>query len=426
MVMYDVIVIGSGLSGLISASVSSKAGKSVLVISKGLGNIYSSSGFIDILGYYPPERKLPRKNIKEAMKELCAFGSQHPYKIIGQEAVDEACDFFINLTEIIGYPYSGNSEENKLLPTAAGALAPTALVPPTATCNIADFEKILVVGFEEYIDFYPSYVAENLKCEFKKHNLNADVESKTVKLGLDTTRELNSYDIAVQMENSQIFNRVVDVLKGKVGKNTLVAMPAVLGVTKWQQVYYGLKEELNCEILEIPTLPPSITGMRLAEGIKDYLSSLEVEFHMGYQAKGITGDGTCQGITVESAGGKIKTYKAESYVLATGGILGGGINSTPRTFEEMVFGIPVAAPDGNWSVNDFFAPGGQPYAYSGIKVNEKLNPLDEKGNVLLANVYCAGKNLAGYDPFVEKSGNGVALTTGYQAGVAAVKGCDRK
>lgn len=421
--MYDVIVIGSGLAGLISAAVCSQAGKSVLIVSKGLGNIYSSSGFIDILGYYPPQKRLPCLAIKTAMVQLLSSNPEHPYNNVGQKTLAEACDFFLNLTKAIGYSYSGSSVKNRLLPTAAGALAPTALVPPTASCEISSFTEILVVGFAEYPDFYPDYIAENLKCEFRKHDFTASVESIDVKLGLEITRELNSYDLAVQMENPHIFKRVTGQLKGKVDTNTLVVIPAVLGVTKWQQVYFGLKDELNCAIFEVPTLPPSITGLRLAEGIRDYLSSRGVEFQIGYPAQGITEDGFCQGITVKSAGGKTSTYQAKSYVLATGGVLGGGINSTPTSFEEVVFGITIVPPHGNWAGSDFFAPVAQPYASCGIKVNETLNPLDEYGDVLLANVYCAGKNLAGYDPFVEKSGNGVAIATGYHAGMAAVKGC---
>ena len=35
-----------------------------------------------------------------------------------------------------------------------------------------------------------------------------------------------------------------------------------------------------------------------------------------------------------------------------------------------------------------------------------------------------GATLGGYDPFLEKSGNGVALTTGYCAAVSAMKAGD--
>ena len=36
--------------------------------------------------------------------------------------------------------------------------------------------------------------------------------------------------------------------------------------------------------------------------------------------------------------------------------------------------------------------------------------------------FCAGSVLAGYDPFSEGSGGGVAIATGYRAAVLAAKG----
>jgi len=54
-----------------------------------------------------------------------------------------------------------------------------------------------------------------------------------------------------------------------------------------------------------------------------------------------------------------------------------------------------------------------------VKVDNKLRPVDDAGNVLLENVFVAGKTLAGYDYCSEKSGNGVALATAYRAGLKA-------
>ncbi|MDD3315432.1 MAG: FAD-binding protein, partial [Syntrophaceticus sp.] len=56
---------------------------------------------------------------------------------------------------------------------------------------------------------------------------------------------------------------------------------------------------------------------------------------------------------------------------------------------------------------------------AGVRVNQQLLPVDEDGSVLLENVFCAGRILAGYDPFIEGSGAGVAVSTGYKAAVEA-------
>jgi len=70
---------------------------------------------------------------------------------------------------------------------------------------------------------------------------------------------------------------------------------------------------------------------------------------------------------------------------------------------------------------DFFDLRENPLSCAGVRVNKDLNPVDFKGNVILKNVFVAGATLGGYDPFLEKSGNGVALATGYKAALEALK-----
>ncbi len=49
-----------------------------------------------------------------------------------------------------------------------------------------------------------------------------------------------------------------------------------------------------------------------------------------------------------------------------------------------------------------------------------MRPVGPDNKVLINNVFAAGKILAGYDFCFEKSGNGVALVTGYKAGMSGV------
>lgn len=56
---------------------------------------------------------------------------------------------------------------------------------------------------------------------------------------------------------------------------------------------------------------------------------------------------------------------------------------------------------------------------AGVRANKLMQPLAVDGGVLLENVFCAGRILAGYDPFIEGSGAGVAIATGYRAAVEA-------
>src|SRR6185437_2792169 len=61
------------------------------------------------------------------------------------------------------YRYVGDLEHNVLLPTAIGALRPSALVPETmAGGNAAAGERVCVVGVRPLRDFHASLCAANL------------------------------------------------------------------------------------------------------------------------------------------------------------------------------------------------------------------------------------------------------------------------
>ena len=131
-------------------------------------------------------------------------------------------------------------------------------------------------------------------------------------------------------------------------------------------------------------------------------------------------NGRCTGIVTGNLD-RERSYQAESFILASGGLFGGGLQARPGQVLEGIFNLPVHVPAENdqWSNETLFFTSGQPFAKFGVKVDARLRPVDEAGKVLLENVFIAGKTLAGYDYCFEKSGNGVALATAYLAGLEA-------
>jgi len=55
--------------------------------------------------------------------------------------------------------------------------------------------------------------------------------------------------------------------------------------------------------------------------------------------------------------------------------------------------------------------GGHPIGGAGVRVDAELRPVDGAGSPLYTNVRCVGGLLAGHDPTVEGSREGVALAT---------------
>ncbi|QGP91053.1 Anaerobic glycerol-3-phosphate dehydrogenase subunit B [Neomoorella glycerini] len=417
----DVLVIGAGFSGLMAAVTAADRNKKVAVIAEGKGNLYAAAGFIDFLGYYPRLAREPLKKTTRALQELITGEPEHPYAIAGEKTIREAFAYFSNLMAAIGYPYYGSWEQNRLLPTAVGAIAPTAMVPRTAKPHLENYPKVLVAGFQEQGDFFPFLVAENLQEQCRQFNLPTEIEAKWLELGINiTTKEINSFDVALMLENKEIRERAIAQLKKVIKPGTLLVIPSVLGVYRWPEVLSSFEETLDCPVMEIPTLPPSVMGFRLAEGLLAYLQRKHVEFYWNCEIKKVdTASGECRGVTAVAVNGREIYFRARNYILATGGVLGGGIKVGVTDAEERVFNLPVHG-DIRVHDEDFFA--NQPYAYAGLRVTPRLQPKDQQDRVLYRNVFIAGRNLYGYDPFAEKSGNGVALVTGYLAGALAARG----
>jgi glycerol-3-phosphate dehydrogenase subunit B len=115
------------------------------------------------------------------------------------------------------------------------------------------------------------------------------------------------------------------------------------------------------------------------------------------------------------------THEASQVVLATGGVLGGGVESDRESVRERLFGCHVAAPADrdDWAAEAAF--GAHEFARFGVDVDADLRPLTAAGDPEFDNLRAAGHVLGGFDFAAEKSGSGVSLATGYEAGRRAVK-----
>ena len=115
-------------------------------------------------------------------------------------------------------------------------------------------------------------------------------------------------------------------------------------------------------------------------------------------------------------------HAAAGFVLATGGVLGGGFQSDHHgRFWETIFNLPLSVPQdrSQWFRPLFMDPEGQPVFRGGVTVNSQFQPLDGRGGVVYRNLWAAGGLLAGADALQEHSREGIALATGVAAGELA-------
>jgi glycerol-3-phosphate dehydrogenase subunit B len=155
----DAIVVGAGLAGLSAAVRLAEGGARVLVLAKGVGATHLSAGTIDVLGY-------AGGRVERPLDALDNLPDGHPYALVGADGVAAAVDWFKRCFEagpLAPYSYAGRVEENLLLPTAVGAIRPSAVVPETmARGDLRDGARVCTVGFRALKDFHPALLADNL------------------------------------------------------------------------------------------------------------------------------------------------------------------------------------------------------------------------------------------------------------------------
>jgi len=158
-------------------------------------------------------------------------------------------------------------------------------------------------------------------------------------------------------------------------------------------------------------------GLRLEDRLYDALDDAGVRFETGNPVVGIEteADGTIEAVAVDRKG-RETPYGADAFVLATGGLVGKGLDSNREGVREPVFGLHVEQPADRyeWFVDDAF--GDQPYARFGVRIDEDGRVLDADGESAYENVFAAGGVVGGADVAREKSASGVSLATGIVGG----------
>lgn len=409
---YDTIVIGAGLAGLMAALGRAGQGERVLVLAKGHGATHWASGQIDVLASDP--------NPLAAVERLRNERPDHPYTLVGAPALEAGIARLRALCADAAYPLVGNLQQCLLLPTALGALRPTTLAPATMVAGesrqLADGRPTLIAGFAELRDFFPPLAAANLRAQ----GFPADGRYLT----LPPSGRRQGFDplvLARLFERAEFRAEVGRQLAAEVrrGGYARVGLPAVLGLRLATEVVRDLQAYAGALIFEIPTLPPSVPGMRLYQVLEEALLRLGGRVQPGASVRRGEGRDTTLEAVYSEAAAREQRHVAWRWVLATGGLAGGGLRATPEgEVRETALGLPVRAPNGRagWFARRFLDPAGHPVFGAGIAVDAALRPLDAAGRVVYANVAVAGSAIAGYDPIREGCLEGVAVATGYATG----------
>jgi glycerol-3-phosphate dehydrogenase subunit B len=413
---YDTVVIGAGLAGLTAALRLAEEGQRVAVLAKGVGATHLSPGTVDVLGYVDGPVESPAK----ALPDFAAANPDHPYRRLPLELIRASLDWF--KARLGDHAYSGGLDENFLVPTAVGVAKPTALVPETmAAGDLRRGGRFVFVGLRGLKDFYPAYLADNLA----RASLQAEVFTRVVELEppLGSARDVSGLGFARRFEEADFREAVVAELDRFLVPGEIVGFPAVLGVGRAREVWHELETRLGHQVFEVPTLPPSVQGLRLYETMTTALRRQGGRLVVGSTVTGAATHGSRLDGVVAKTAGRPLTYRARSFVLATGGFASGGLQlDSSGHIRETVFDLPVAGvPGPNQPPFEQGYLADHAISRAGIAVDESMRPVDGKGMAPYENVHAVGATLGGAVPWREASGNGLSLASGYAAASAILE-----
>lgn len=410
--MNEVTIIGAGLAGLMAGWQAAKQGKTVKIVAKGWGATHWLSGCIDIVGYYPVENKNTITNPATVVEQMIADNPQHPYALVGSDKLRTMLDELKAICATAGYPLHGSLERNWLLPSAVGTFRPTCLAPETMIAgDLSHDTPMLIVGFKQLMDFFPNVVADNLSKQ--------GIPAQHVMLDLAALRQRNFTNptiLAQMMENTAVRAELVAQLISRLGQAERIGFPSVLGFDQALAVKEDLERQLGKPVFEIPSLTPSVPGMRLHRILTSAIVAAGGRIENGMEAIGIKADDGRVTAVYTATAARPHPHRSQQYILATGGILGGGITTnSDGDVREVVFNLPLTAPAKrvDWFHRDFLDQRGHPIFQSGLTVNEQFQPLNGNNQPVYENVYAAGTTLAHCEVIRERSFEGVALATGY-------------
>ncbi len=426
---YDCLIIGGGLAALTCGIKCAGSGLRTGIISGGMSALHFSSGSIDLYGY-EDDRTIVYQPF-EKIEKIISQNPLHPYTRCGMAIIREAALFFKNEVSRGGLELYNNEESNHFHVSTLGTIKPTYFSQRSVFNEeikeaFRQRPKIALLSFAGFRDFFPKLAAANLQKSSLFRHLEIVTSEVVLPIYSKTARnphEFRSIDIARIFDSERYITNIAEQIKKASQGATFAGMPAFIGITNYNKIYHRLCELTGIFVYEIPTLPPSILGMRIDDALKRRFAELGGEFIAGDRiVGGEIIDGTLDHVHTENHG--TTRIRARSYVLATGSFFSGGLTSGFNMLRESVFNLKLFCQQerNTWYSPRFLSTRGHPFLAYGVETDDNLHPFTQNG-MAVENLFCAGAVLGHYHPIAEGCGGGVAIATGYSAAKKIIDRC---
>lgn len=364
---FDTLIIGGGLAGLISGISLQQAGRRTAIVSAGQNALHFFSGCFETLPSDARTRAL-------------------------------FADAGIPLQEQPGF---------RLMPSGTFAPAYPSLDDVFIVPDKEIKEKVLIVNFRGYPDFFTAFLAEGLEKAGARCRIGL-VDIPEMEHLRTSPSEMRSVNIARVVDG--IWEKVVAEVRMLHKDEGLILLPQVFGL-KDPQVPSKIRSAMPARVGFIGTMPPSVPGIRTQMQLKRRYEVLGGTFLMGDEVtSAAVHDGIVSSITTRNLD-SVRLF-ADHFVLATGGFFSKGLAATPTRISEPLLSLDVQF-DGDrnaWYEKDFFAD--QPYMSFGVLTDSLLHP--SIGGEKVTNLYAIGSLLGRTRPDLGE-GAGLAVRSAFIA-----------
>ncbi|MDJ0873654.1 MAG: glycerol-3-phosphate dehydrogenase subunit GlpB [Desulfobacterales bacterium] len=414
----QLLVIGAGMAGMAASLFAARRGIDTVQVGLG-GTIPFASGLLDLLGVHPVPEGQILTDPWEGMARLRRVSPAHPYTRIGNQDMQAAWRQCLGFLADAGQPYVLQAERNMQVITPVGTVKTTYAVPHTmaaADDALVRRPPCLLVDFAGLKGFSARQIAATLGASWP--------DLRAVRLAVPRMQgELQPERLGRFLENGEHCRQIAATIHRRLDGARAVGLPAVVGVHRTRPNFEAMQQILGVPLFEIPTLLPSVPGLRLRETFEQHLPRLGVRAWYQHRVTAVEARRANEfriGIGRDADGFRART---QAVILATGRFFGKGLHADRTAIRETLFDLPVDQPPqrDEWHHKDLLHPAGHAINRAGLAVDDCFRPVDVNGRRVYARLFAAGSILAHQDWVREKSGSGLAIGSAY----AAVRACER-